>query len=105
MHEFHIRILLGHPQGGIQVAEAGGDDELGPLFDHAFHNPFRIRGLGNIFDLDYFHLGKVLLHDRDSLGVGLVVAAVGHGTDVDDSHLQFRLSQRRFWETEPQDQG
>ena len=46
-------------------------------------------------DLDDFDLGEVALHDRDAVGVRLVVAAVRRRPEMDDADLELRIRGRR----------
>ena len=91
VRELHVGVPLGHAQCGLQVAEAGRDDEPRAPLDHALHQALGVRALRHVLHLDDFHLGQIALHHLDALGVGLVVAGVGDGADVQDAHDQLGL--------------
>ncbi len=86
--EHDIRMAFGQIEGELLVAEAGREDQLCALLDHAFHDPLSFRRLGNVFRLDQLEAGNVTLHLLETVLHGAVVAVVIDTADVDRSNRQ-----------------
>jgi hypothetical protein len=86
MAELHIRELGAHRQHmRVEIAKRGREDERGAIeIDHALHGLLHIDRLGDVLLLDDGHAFDGL-EGRSTLGMGLVVAIVILGADVDEA--------------------
>ena len=70
---------------GVEVAVAGGEDDLGALVDHALHDAGGLVGLGHVLGGEHLEVGERLLHRLRALVGGLVVAEVVLRADEDEA--------------------
>ena len=83
----HLRILLRHLQGVVQVAVAGGEDHLDAGAHHALHDPLHIGIFRDVLEVDGFHVVQMLFQVQSALILSVVVAVIGFGSDVNEAHL------------------
>ena len=101
MEEGHLRVLGCHLQDvRVEVAEGGREEHLCAVqVDHALHGLLDVHGLGDLLLLEDLDAGQ-LRYARRALGVGLVVAIVILGADVDEAHDRLGRVRRAVREQE-----
>ena len=80
---------LGNLDGGVHVAEGGGEDEAGAVAREAGDGAFRVRPLRHVLDeyrLD--HVPELVLDHQAPLVVGVGPSVVADRADVDEADLQ-----------------
>ncbi len=93
--EAHIRILGREFEDmGVEVAERRREQERRAVeVDHRLHRLLDVERLGHVLFLDDRH-ARHRLHGGGAFGMGLVVAEVVAGADVDEAHGERRLGTR-----------
>ncbi len=89
----HIRVLFGHGDDRIHIAERGGKDHVVAFLGIVTDNPLGVRALGDYFAKGGLDIGQ-LFQGQPPLIVSIAPAQVAHGADVDkgDFQLLFFLS-------------
>src|SRR5205814_1931683 len=84
LHHNDVRVLGGDGLGGVQVAVGGGEDDLGPLADHAVHHPGGVVVLGHVLGGQHLEVGERRFHRLAAVIGSLVVAVVVLRADEDE---------------------
>ena len=96
VHDDDVGVLLGDGERGVEVAVAGGEDDLRALVDHALHDPGRLVGLGHVLGGEHLEVRVRLADGHGALVDRLVVAEVVLGADHDEAdRLGFLSGYRR----------
>ena len=64
--EHDVGVLGGQVGGELEVAVAGGEDEVGAVVDHALHHGFGLSGLRHVLGLQHLEVGERFLRPRRS---------------------------------------
>ena len=83
-----VGVRLGDLHRGVEVAVAGGEDDLRALVDHVLHDPGGVVVLGHVLGGEDLEVGERLVDGLAALVGGLVVAEVVLRADEDEADLR-----------------
>ena len=89
VHEDDLRVALGNIDGGIHVAEAGGENQVVAALHQPVDDPGRFRTFRNRFNIGRWLDVRELFHLLAPLVVSVGPTGVSDGADIDEPGFDF----------------